>query len=199
MAKTKHEVDRDQKRDEILQVAKRLFLEDGYEATSMGRIAEAAGVATNTLYWYFADKDALLIAVLDSLVSEALVEFGRRKQTSLDAQLQWVLGLLAGAQRLITTVHSRLGTVESVRVWHEGFHRVVETTIESELRSRGMARGHESHAARTTMFVIEGLLAHPSSKAQERSLLKWLVSLVQDATEAKPRKSKMGTRDTRSA
>ena len=178
MAKTNSDVDRDQKRDEILSVARRLFIEDGYEATSINRIAEQVRVAPNTLYWYFADKDALLIAVLDLLVIDAFSAFERRKETDLDAQILWVISLLSSAQRLITTVHSRVATVESLRVWHDGFHRLVETTIEAQVRSHGMARGHEKQAAQTTMFVIEGLLAHPSSKSQQRALVKWLVSQV---------------------
>jgi TetR/AcrR family transcriptional regulator, cholesterol catabolism regulator len=180
MAKTKTDLDRDQKRADILRVARRLFLEDGYEATSIHRIAEEMRVAPNTLYWYFKDKDALLIAVLDVLVSEALHEFERRKKASLEAQLLWVLGVLSGAQRVITTVHARMASAEGIRAWHEGLHTMIEATIERQLRASALAPGHEAHAARTTMFVIEGLLAHPSTQQQQRSLVKWLVSLVQN-------------------
>jgi AcrR family transcriptional regulator len=179
MAKTKSHVDRDQKREEILRAAQRLFLEDGYDATSMLRIAEEVRVAPNTLYWYFSDKDALLIAVLDVLVREGFAELERRKRSSLEAQLIWVLGVLSSSRGLITTVHSRVASVESLRIWHDGFHQLLEATIAEQLRSHGLAHGHEMHAARATMFVIEGLLAHPSSAAQQRALLRWLVSLVQ--------------------
>jgi AcrR family transcriptional regulator len=179
MAKTKSHVDRDQKRADILRAAKHLFLADGYDATSMHRIAQEVRVAPNTLYWYFADKDALLIAVLDLLVSEGFAMLERRKRSSLEAQLIWALGVLADAQSLITTVHSRVATAESVRIWHDGFHELLEATVAEQLRSHGLARGHETHAARATMFIIEGLLAHESPKEQQRALLKWLVSLVQ--------------------
>lgn len=178
MARTKSDLDREQKRAEILRVVTRLFLEDGFEATSMGRIAEANGVAPNTLYWYFEDKDALLLAVVDALVSNGLRTFEKRKKSSLEAQLLWLLGVLSSAQRMITTVHARMASVESVRVWHDGFHRLVEAIIEQNLRSRSLAAGHEAHAARMTMFVVEGLLAHPSPLAEQRELVKWLVSLA---------------------
>jgi AcrR family transcriptional regulator len=179
MARTKPDVDREQKRAEILHVATQLFLEEGFEATSIGRIAEKTGVAANTLYWYFKDKDALLLAVLDALVRDGLGEHEKRKKSSLEAQLLWLFGVLSSAQRVITTVHARMASVESVRVWHDGFHQVVEATIAQHLRSRSLAAGHEAHAARMTMFVIEGLLAHPSPKADQRELVKWLVSLAQ--------------------
>lgn len=184
MAKTKPDVDREHKRAEILRVAKRLFLEDGFEATSIGRIAEETRVAPNTLYWYFKDKDALLIGVLDALVSEGFAELEQLKKSSLEAQLLWVLGVFTSAQRLVTTVHARMASVEAVRIWHDGFHRLFEATIEQQLREGALARGHEAHAARTAMFVIEGLLAHPSSRAEERALVKWLVSLAQATSAA---------------
>jgi AcrR family transcriptional regulator len=179
MGKTKTHLDHDQKRAEILRVARRLFLEEGFETTSVGRIADEAKVAPNTLYWYFTDKDALLIAVLDALVGKAFRDFERRKAASIQEQLLWVIRVLTDAQRLITTVHSRMATVESVRIWHEGFHALIEATLEEQLRSRALARHHEAEAARVTAFIVEGMLAHPSPRSQQRQLIDWLVSLVE--------------------
>lgn len=184
MAKTKVEVDREAKREEILRIAKRLFVRDGFEATSINKIAAEVSVAPNTLYWYFADKDALLIAVLDALLAEGLSEFGHRNGASFEAQLNWVLRALSDAHGLVTTVHSRLASVERVRVWHDGFHQVLEATIAEQLRAGGVAKGREAYAARTTMFVIEGLLAHPSSPKEQRALVRWLVSLVEKGAAA---------------
>lgn len=179
MAKTKLDVDREQKRAEILSVARRLFVQDGYDATSINRIAAEVAVAPNTLYWYFADKDALLIAVLDALVSDGLGEFARHKKASFESQLMWLLGALGDVQALITTVHSRIAAVDSLRIWHDGFHRLLEATIEEQLRAARAAKGRELYAARAAMFVIEGLLAHPCPPKEQRALIKWLVSLTQ--------------------
>jgi AcrR family transcriptional regulator len=51
--------------DGIVQAALRLFLADGYGATSMKRIGEEAGVAPNTLYSRFPDKAALFRAIVE--------------------------------------------------------------------------------------------------------------------------------------
>lgn len=52
-------------RDErLLEIATRMFLEQGYEATSMDGLAEAAAVGKATLYARYADKTALFAAVL---------------------------------------------------------------------------------------------------------------------------------------
>ena len=42
-------VDREAKRDEIVQAAARLFTEAGFDATPMTQLAAAAGVTTNTV------------------------------------------------------------------------------------------------------------------------------------------------------
>lgn len=49
----------------ILDAALRLFLDHGYGATSMKRIGEEAGVAPNTLYARFPNKDTLFRALVE--------------------------------------------------------------------------------------------------------------------------------------
>lgn len=51
------------KRAAILDAGKRLFLESGFERTSMDAIAAAAGVSKITVYSHFRDKDTLFRAV----------------------------------------------------------------------------------------------------------------------------------------
>jgi len=75
MARTKREQDREAKREEIVAAARALFVGEGYEATSMSRLAAAAGVAPNTIYWYFPDKDEVLVAVLDAEFSARAAEY----------------------------------------------------------------------------------------------------------------------------
>lgn len=53
------------RRDEILVAARELFLRDGYEATTIRRIADVVGVSAPALYLYFKDKDAIMLALCD--------------------------------------------------------------------------------------------------------------------------------------
>ncbi|MBM4363043.1 MAG: TetR/AcrR family transcriptional regulator [Deltaproteobacteria bacterium] len=168
--------EREEKRDEIVRAARVLLLRDGYDATSMHRIAAAVEVAPNTLYWYFADKDAVLVAVLEGLLAESARQYVDRREDSLEALLTWAIELLDGMAALIATVHARAARAESVRVWHDGFHRIVEATIVEQLRARGLAVGRETEAALATVFVVEGMLAHHLPAAQRESLVAWMVS-----------------------
>jgi AcrR family transcriptional regulator len=51
-------------RADILRVSRDLFLEKGYEATTVEQIAEKAVVSAGTLYNYFPSKDEIFLSVL---------------------------------------------------------------------------------------------------------------------------------------
>lgn len=53
------------RREEILAAAKALFLEEGYGATTIRKIAERVGVSAPALYLYFKDKDEIMLALCD--------------------------------------------------------------------------------------------------------------------------------------
>ena len=54
-------------RDQLIEVATRLFAERGYEDTSIEAVLSAAGVSRGALYHHFAGKDALFEAVVASV------------------------------------------------------------------------------------------------------------------------------------
>lgn len=54
-----------QTRARVLAAAEELFIRNGFASTSMGEVAERAGVGVGTLYHHFADKHALLLALID--------------------------------------------------------------------------------------------------------------------------------------
>src|SRR5436305_14976067 len=53
------------KRRQILDGARKLFLDLGFDGASMGEIARAAGVSKGTLYVYFSDKNRLFEAIVE--------------------------------------------------------------------------------------------------------------------------------------
>ena len=53
------------KRRQIVEGARKVFRELGFDAASMGEIAKAAGVSKGTLYVYFADKNRLFEAIVE--------------------------------------------------------------------------------------------------------------------------------------
>jgi AcrR family transcriptional regulator len=53
------------RRQAILDAAKAVFFDEGYQLASMDRVAERAGVTKRTVYDHFASKEALFGAVVD--------------------------------------------------------------------------------------------------------------------------------------
>lgn len=93
----------DERRRAILRIAEELFLNEGYDKSSMSAIAARLGGSKGTLYNYFASKEALLEAIiLDrcesyrhefvTLLSEdpdprdVLMSYGRRFLTKLSGE-----------------------------------------------------------------------------------------------------------------
>ncbi len=86
-------------RDELLQAAEELFAEQGLQAAKLEDIANRAGVAVGTIYNYFADRHALLQAVMERRrqeLSDDLLEIERQTRQQpfherLDAFLHGLL------------------------------------------------------------------------------------------------------------
>jgi AcrR family transcriptional regulator len=62
----------ERKRQDIVGAAERLFLENGFGATSMDAIAAEAGASKRTVYNHFPSKDELFRAVLERLYGQSL-------------------------------------------------------------------------------------------------------------------------------
>ena len=48
-------------RDGVLDIAARLFREQGYGSVSLRKIAEAAGIKAGSIYYHFGSKEALVM------------------------------------------------------------------------------------------------------------------------------------------
>jgi AcrR family transcriptional regulator len=63
--KAQNEQIRRERREQILEAARQVFVERGFHATRMSDVARAAGVSQGTVYHYFDNKDDLFIALLN--------------------------------------------------------------------------------------------------------------------------------------
>lgn len=82
----------ERKREDILQAAKDEFRENGFQATSMDRIAEVAGVSKRTVYNHFDSKETLFAAVAQKLcnIFQHVSDYPYDPETSLKVQLQTI-------------------------------------------------------------------------------------------------------------
>src|ERR1700722_4020760 len=98
-------------RDRILDVARDLFVEKGFDKTSLREIAEQLGFSKAALYYHFASKDDIFMALhqrLHQIGKTWLAEFGERPITveSWLAMLDGFIDMIPDNRKLIA-LHER--------------------------------------------------------------------------------------------
>jgi AcrR family transcriptional regulator len=174
MPATRPHLDRDAKRNQILDAAEELLLRDGYDATPMAAIARRAGVANAAVYWYFPSKDDVLAAVLQRR-QERAVASPQLASGSLDDRLIAMLERLDEVANLTAAVHERAGHSAAVAEVHQRFHATAEKLLQGEFRTAGLDAGDARRAAAALMAVVEGIHLHERERdpAARNELVRW--------------------------
>ena len=119
MEKIRKERLTDRKRAAVVEAAIDEFSKNGFEQTSMDRIAEAARVSKRTVYNHFPSKDELFRAIIDRLREHALetkvVKYSRKR--SLQSQLK------------------KVGRSYATMITHKEFNRVSRIALSRFIKS----------------------------------------------------------------
>src|SRR5277367_6701055 len=79
-------------RESIVEAARSLFLERGFEQTTLSEVAERADIAASTLFTHFATKTDLFFADYDLLVDDFInmvISRDRSQESAIDATIRW--------------------------------------------------------------------------------------------------------------
>jgi len=123
--------------ERIIEKGLKLFVKNGYEATTIDAIAEAAGISRRTFFYYFRSKEGILLAAHDSGFREALRPM-MLDESSDQAPLDAV-------QKCLIKLASRFETKESIV-----FDRLMQST--EALRAR-----KESVFVETEQILLEAM------------------------------------------
>jgi AcrR family transcriptional regulator len=128
-----------ERKQQLLDAAARLFAEQGYAATRVVDIVEAAGVAKGLFYWYFDNKEALF----RELATEIRRRLRRQQAAAMDESAPALVRLLQGA-------------VASVQFMAENapFFSLLE--VEGRNVSEVLRQGTEQHLADVSAIIVEG-------------------------------------------
>jgi AcrR family transcriptional regulator len=173
------------KRRQILDGARKVFLDLGFDGASMGEIARSAGVSKGTLYVYFADKNRLFEAIVEQeALEQGLVVFNldpaRDADTTLHEFGQAYVQLLCrpgggSATRTVMAIAERMPEVGS-----RFYNNVVAHTIgrladyldaraatgEVEIGDAGLAASQFMMACQASLFMPFLFQAAPAPSAE---------------------------------
>lgn len=150
--------------ESILLVAVDVFNRHGYEATSMGVLAENLGITKSAIYHHVPSKEYLLQLALDTALGglEAILDDERAKDGAADARLEFVLrsavAVLTDRLPYVTLLLRLRGNTEIERNALErrrAFDHAVAGLVD-EARADGTLRGDID--ARTTTRLLFGMI-----------------------------------------
>ncbi len=86
-----------QRRANIMSAATNVFIEHGYERTTMNHVMDAAGVSRGGLYQYFSNKEDLFEAILEERLSDEAVNTAHMLKTT-ESHWDLLMQLLFGEE-----------------------------------------------------------------------------------------------------
>ena len=84
-----------ERRQELLDIARKMFITKGYEKTSVNDILKEVGIAKGTFYYYFASKEEMLEAMIFEVVMEGV---GRAKVILKEDAIPLLMRILMALQ-----------------------------------------------------------------------------------------------------
>jgi len=124
---------RGSKRERILEAGLALFANEPYQAVTMDRVAEAAGVAKGTLYLYFQSKEDLYLGILN----DGMERMAREYQAAVDPNAD-VTARLKGAIRLSIEFYDQRRDLLRLMMTEEPRMAEARNRLREEWRDRGV-------------------------------------------------------------
>lgn len=178
-------------RDEILATATQLFIQQGYHGLAMRQISEALGVSKAALYYYFEDKEELLLAILTDYLEEIETAIAAiQAQTESGAEqirrfVEMVLQQPAERRAIIRLASQEMAQLSASartrfnRLYHEKFIGKLTALLQS-----GMEKGEfRPLDAKTAAWALLGIMypyfypAHSGDRPIEADTIDEIVTI----------------------
>ena len=134
----------ERRKQELLQIAYRMFLQKGYEETSVDEIIAQAGIAKGTYYYYFETKEQMLEEVIGMMIGQEIQAAEQILQTDLPVP-QKILGIITSLRPAPaeSPIEEALMKPENIIMHGKIQKKLIEsvTPLLSEVVEEGIAEG----------------------------------------------------------
>lgn len=183
--------DPEERRQELIDAAGRLFMEKGYEATAVSDIVQDVNVAQGTFYYYFPSKEEILEAIIEKDMAaleddvRAIAEDPHLDPAAkINAIVNSIIGISSSRKEIMDYLHK-----ESNAVMHEKMERhLIERLVPlmAEVVSQGVAEGRfdVQHPTEAVEFLLASMVyffhhpeifADPARSKKMRSTLETIL------------------------
>ena len=136
----------EERRQELIDTAERLFMENGYEHTAISDIVKELNVAQGTLYYYFRSKEDILEAVVEKSIADLEQNVIRLIQDEsiheadrFNEAINGILRFVSQRNDFIDFLHQDINAVMHAKLEKATVERIAP--ILSELVAKGNAEG----------------------------------------------------------
>ena len=150
----------ERRKQELLQIAYRMFISRGYENTSVDEIIEEADIAKGTYYYYFETKEQMLEEVIGMMIDQEMEAAGRILQEEIPVP-QKIIGMISSLRptQEESPIEGALMQPENI-VMHEKIRKkIVEMAVPllSKVVEEGIGQGIfacDNIAERVRMLLV---------------------------------------------
>jgi len=178
--------------ESLIDATARVLAERGLDNTTTNHIAEAAGVSVGSLYQYFPDKEALVEALLERMVSELEQAFNRQLDQSSLGDMDLASMARFAISVGLATLRANPLYLELMQNWHrlpvmapldkleqymltvgrlyflQHFQRYPVSNLQAQLYV----------LINSTLFTLARYLSQPSPALKERDVVEALVQMI---------------------
>ncbi|HEV7275989.1 MAG TPA: TetR/AcrR family transcriptional regulator [Devosiaceae bacterium] len=166
----------------LVEATARVLVKDGFHSTNTNRIADEAGVSVGSLYQYFPNKEALVVAVIDRHKSEMMAVLDSTLRTAcsmpLEDAFRALVRMMIEAHRVNPRLHRvlvadvpRSGRLGEVETFDRDAYAAIKAFLETrrrEMREMDLDLAAYICVKSTEALVHGAVVDHPEWLADNR-------------------------------
>ncbi len=185
---------KEERREELLAAARRVFAQKGFHDAKVGDIAASAGVAKGTVYLYFPDKRSLFVELIDNLfmrLAAAIlrVDTGGDVAAQVKHNLRAILSVLvddAETMRMLFAHAIGVDPAFSLKIesFYDGLKKMLAESLEEGQELGIVADGDVRLWASFTLGALKEILmdvtAHPDESRSREEIVDAVYHVLQN-------------------